>query len=186
MSFDKKSWEDRVVEFPGRRQLTNVSTFESVTYDVARNEGQITSTGDAFNADNMNDLEERIYSAINQAKLDAHPVGTYYWTSENVNPSTMFGGVWEQVKDVFLLAAGNTYPAGSTGGEATHTLTINEMPAHTHTWNSNYQAATSGGSFNAWGLAGTASGVVTSSVGGGNSHNNMPPYVAAYCWRRIA
>lgn len=42
------------------------------------------------------------------------------------------GTEWEQIKDVFLLQAGNTYAAGSTGGEATHALTINEMPSHCH------------------------------------------------------
>lgn len=43
-----------------------------------------------------------------------------------------WGGQWEQVKDVFILAAGDTYKKGQTGGEATHVLTVDEMPAHKH------------------------------------------------------
>ena len=52
----------------------------------------------------------------------------------STSPSTLFGGTWEQLKDRFLLGSGSTYTAGNTGGEATHTLTTNEMPKHTHTW----------------------------------------------------
>lgn len=43
------------------------------------------------------------------------------------------GGVWNQIKDKFILSAGDTYAKGSTGGEAAHTLSEDEMPTHTHT-----------------------------------------------------
>lgn len=49
------------------------------------------------------------------------------------NPNTIYSGTtWEQKKDVFVLAAGDTYPVGSTGGEAQHTLTVDEIPSHNH------------------------------------------------------
>lgn len=48
----------------------------------------------------------------------AHPVGSYYWSSDSTNPSKLFGGTWEQVTDKFVLAAGNTYKVGAVGGEA--------------------------------------------------------------------
>lgn len=63
-----------------------------------------------------------------------YPVGSIYLTTVNTNPGEYFGGTWAQIKDRFLLAAGNTYSAGSTGGEANHTLTTNEMPSHTHSF----------------------------------------------------
>ena len=62
-----------------------------------------------------------------------YPVGSIYISTVSTNPSTLFGfGTWAQIKDTFLLAAGTTYKAGATGGEATHKLTINEIPSHTH------------------------------------------------------
>ena len=48
------------------------------------------------------------------------PIGYIYLSTSNVNPGQFFGGKWEQIKDRFLLLAGNTYIAGSTGGEAAH------------------------------------------------------------------
>lgn len=48
------------------------------------------------------------------------PIGSVYISVSSTNPSTYFGGTWEQIKDKFLLCCGNTYTAGSTGGEATH------------------------------------------------------------------
>lgn len=64
-----------------------------------------------------------------------YPVGSIYMSTSNVSPATLFSGTtWEQIQDKFLLSAGSTYTAGSTGGEATHVLTEAEMPAHTHTF----------------------------------------------------
>ena len=65
------------------------------------------------------------------------PIGYIYLSVSNVNPSTYFGGTWEQIKDVFLLSAGTTYAAGSTGGTSTVTLTTNQIPSHTHTFTGN-------------------------------------------------
>lgn len=64
------------------------------------------------------------------------PIGYIYLSVSNVNPSTYFGGTWEQIKDVFLLSAGTTYAAGSTGGASTVTLTTSQIPSHTHGLNS--------------------------------------------------
>ena len=65
---------------------------------------------------------------------DIYPVGSIYMSVNNVNPSTMFGGTWQQIKDRFLLACGDTYANASTGGEASHELTANEMPSHNHSY----------------------------------------------------
>lgn len=63
-----------------------------------------------------------------------YPVGSIYMSLNPTNPSQLFGGTWEQIKDRFLLAAGTTYSAGGTGGEAAHKLTAAEsgVPAHAH------------------------------------------------------
>lgn len=64
MSFAKKVWKDRVSEYPNRRTINDGFTTKSVT--VGRDEGVVTEEGDAFNAANMNDLENRINAAIQE------------------------------------------------------------------------------------------------------------------------
>ena len=124
--------------------------------------------------------------------LAAYPVGSYYWSSVNVSPANIFGGKWERVNNVFLLAAGSSYSVGDgvtkDGGDATVTLTVNQIPAHSH--NTYYQTLGASGSARKT-VAGSASGSGTAEqnngtteTGGGQAHNNMPPYVVAYCWHR--
>lgn len=57
-----------------------------------------------------------------------YPVGSIYTSTVDIDPNTKFGGTWERIKDRFLLAAGDSYAAGSTGGEATHRLIQSEIP----------------------------------------------------------
>ena len=61
-----------------------------------------------------------------------YPIGSIYMSVNNVNPTTLFGGTWVQMKDKFLLGAGDIYENGNIGGEATHTLTTTELPSHSH------------------------------------------------------
>ena len=63
-----------------------------------------------------------------------HPVGSYYTSDKDTEPAEIFGfGIWERVKGVVLLGADeDSYPAGSEGGEAEHTLTLAEVPKHGH------------------------------------------------------
>lgn len=119
-----------------------------------------------------------------------YPVGSIYMSVNSTNPQNLFGGTWVQIKDRFLLAAGTTYKAGATGGEATHTLTENEIPEHRHSiWFPNAggeQSAAIGypeaGSKNTW----YAEASKTGGAGGGGAHNNMPPYLSVYVWQRTA
>lgn len=121
-----------------------------------------------------------------------------FWVSNDpTSPASFIGGTWEQIKDCFILAAGDTYTAGSTGGEATHTLTVNELPKHIGkinalSWASNLVLVE--GAFTATqnhidktAPSGTHFGDATYALsGGGASHNNMPPYITMYAWKRIA
>ena len=66
------------------------------------------------------------------SSIDAYPVGSIYMSVNSTSPATLFSGSWQRIQDRFLLCAGSTYAAGSTGGEATHKLTIDEMPSHSH------------------------------------------------------
>ena len=119
-----------------------------------------------------------------------HPVGSIYQSTDPTSPADLFGGTWEQIKDRFLLAAGDSHAAGSTGGEEEHVLTAAEMANHTHGYDYTGQSITEG--VNAIRLYEAAStqynaytGKATSNCGG-QAHNNMPPYLAVYTWRRTA
>lgn len=121
------------------------------------------------------------------------PIGSIYISVNSTNPSTYFGGAWEQIKDKFLLACGSSYANGTTGGEANHTLTVDEIPSHTHPIYSGYGDIGSptmtsdayryqywGGNSRGWKTGTLGAGA----TGGGRSHNNMPPYIAVYVWKR--
>ena len=146
----------------------------------------------------IKDLEETVKKLSKEvaSSLDKfHPIGSIYCSEDPTEPETLFGGTWERIKDRFLLAAGSSYKAGATGGEATHTLTIDEMPSHSHKWptqetNSIYVEQW-------WDWAWRASAFQqektpdsvpggTQYVGGSQPHNNMPPYLAVYVWKRTA
>ena len=138
--------------------------------------------GDPGEIVNITDLFNMIY-----------PVGSIYMSVNNTNPSLLFGGTWEKIEDTFLLASGTNYATGTTGGEATHTLTTNEIPSHSHreanstvVYNdsSSNRLATSG-SGTRISLA-TNLNINTNSTGGGQAHNNMPPYLAVNIWKRTA
>ena len=143
-------------------------------------------------------------SLTSYAKKDSlldmiYPVGSIYMSSNQIEPSTIFGGVWERIQDQFLLSAGSTYAAGSTGGEATHTLTTAEMPSHRHNGiyangDGNYEfvygAANTSVTSNlgpyTTGGSGGAYHFMTAFTGSGSAHNNMPPYLVVYMWKRTA
>lgn len=64
-----------------------------------------------------------------------YPVGSLYWSSKSTNPATLFGGTWVQIKDRFVLACGDTYTSvDATGGASTVTLSVSNMPSHTHSF----------------------------------------------------
>ena len=129
-------------------------------------------------------------------------MGSIYLSVKDTNPGTFIGGTWERIKDRFLLAAGDTYSAGATGGEASHKLSVNEMPSHSHTERlgdgsdpqnvNNLKRKVSSGKENGswievtWRSSGLKEDITTTSTGGSAAHNNMPPYLAVYMWVRTA
>lgn len=142
--------------------------------------------------DEINTLNGTIDELNETIDLLTPAIGEIYISTSNEHPSGRFGGIWEQIKDTFLLASGDIYSPGSTGGEATHTLTIDEIPSHTHTYKRHafdrYDTDPDLGDdvYGANNKTLDAREGVTGSSGGGQPHNNMPPYLAVYVWKRIA
>ncbi len=155
-----------------------------------------------------------------QSQLDfIYPVGSYYETSDaNFNPNTAWGGTWvlEDGGRVHISsgtnianttsywgsypAGANTFPIGERGGEASHVLTVDQMPSHAHTpnnWvvvtNSNYASVGDripGGTDGAFSAkinaAANPDNYISNNTGGGLSHNNMQPYTVVNRWHRTA
>ena len=120
-----------------------------------------------------------------------YPVGSIYMSINNVSPATLFGGKWVQIKGRFLLGASDVYKANTTGGEATHALTTDEMPSHQHSIPYPNAAGPEEAAIGypadsdinkSWG----AEMCKTKSAGGSAAHNNMPPYLVVYMWRRLS
>ena len=133
------------------------------------------------------DSEKLGGKSLAEIMLTLYPIGAVYISVNITSPASMFGGTWEQLKDVFLLGAGITYTAGSTGGEATHTLTESEMPKHRHGCGVSQSDSVDAvlGNNQAKTQFDRSYGY-TNYVGGNQPHNNMPPYLAVYMWKRVS
>ena len=148
-----------------------------------------------------------------EALLDTYyPVGRIYLSSENVSPASFMGGSWERIEDVFLLCAGTTYAAGSTGGEAEVSLVSANNGGHTHdlfvyvngsgavfnksfetsVYNTSYLKYDAGAGI-VWTPGTTQNNVLLTNLAGsaypsgsGEPFSILPPYRAIYAWERVA
>ena len=162
-----------------------------------------------------------VKNLLNSQMLSMYPVGSIYLSTSSTNPSSLFGGTWVawgsgRVPVGINTGDGNFNTVEKTGGEASHKLTVAEMPSHTHTGSGN--TGTGYSSFmrvtTAIGLTGAANHAIghtsgeykdmantgefpganhyhsfsftTSSIGGNGSHNNLQPYITCYMWKRTA
>lgn len=120
-----------------------------------------------------------------------YPVGSIYISTVSTSPATLFGGSWTQITNRFLYAVPSSSAAKELGGENSHTLTVNEMPSHSHTiWGraGSEQWALGDIWFRAAGDGSSNEGRTTATYnsGGGRPHNNMPQYFTCYAWYRTA
>lgn len=145
-------------------------------------------------------IEKAVTDAVAAAKNAMYPVGSYYWSTQDTDPSELFGGTWKKVEGRFIIGSGTvtdentqgiyTFVTGETGGEYTHKLTVSEMPSHEHSYTSinTIQHVQSSTVVNNYGYIGngSSSSKATSATGGNGHHNNLPPFEVANCWKRIA
>ena len=124
-----------------------------------------------------------------------YPVGSIYISITMSSPASLFGGSWEKITDCFLLAAGGKYGVLSTGGEENHQLTEVEMPSHSHKMfvsGTSVEATVASAYLNSNAFTTNAKTYRAANaqfnleVGGNAAHNNMPPYLAVYMWKRVA
>jgi len=123
---------------------------------------------------------------------EVYPVGCVYISTISTNPATVFGfGTWVAFGAGRVLVGVGTsdaaYAAAATGGESTHVLSAAEMPAHTHPITvalvDPVDGAADGSQRN---IPLNNASTTTGSTGSGSAHNNMPPYVVVYMWKRTA
>lgn len=129
-----------------------------------------------------------------------YPVGAIYMSTNNVDPSTLFGGTWEKIENKFLLASGTNYSIGTSGGSANAVVVQHTHPVENTdyyfvgkkksdtagtkrvtvpTSGSNYAYVSSGStSFGNFGG--------TKSSGESGTGKNMPPYLVVNVWKRTA
>jgi len=222
------SYSESVDYIPGREVLSNNKIWRCTKANGADNP-QIPTEGEYWTE----------FLTTNSILDKFYPVGSIYISVNNTSPSILFGGEWEQIQEKFLLSAGDTHTAGTTGGEFSHTLTIDEMPQHNHTASSdstgahthtrgtmeiygawerfwcesnntqgavqvrresvgwlghddaNVQANADFYASRHWSGATSSNGdhshtITVDNNGSGNAHNNTPPYLAVYMWKRVA
>ena len=121
------------------------------------------------------------------------PIGSYYWTNQKTSPEILFGGKWQKIEGKFIYAADNNRKVDSTGGQEKVTLSIKEMPIHNHNLlisgcisyrfkefngvcSNGYESSSY--ILNQYGYEDNN----TTYAGESQSHENMPPYIAAFCW----
>lgn len=73
-----------------------------------------------------------LYDQMQATALKLYPVGSVYISFNATDPSTLFGGTWQRLKDTFLLANGDSFAPNTTGGSATKTISVDNLPSHTH------------------------------------------------------
>ena len=147
-----------------------------------------------YNEDNLEETKKEFKKMLLEK---VYPIGSYYWSEKNIDPGSLFGGTWTKIYGRFLFASDSSHSVGYTGGQERVTLSSYEIPSHSHTYyrcqydsykrctnadvdsNGNYKVACyNNDKSNDYSTS-------TSSFGGNSSHENMPPYLTANCWRRI-
>lgn len=198
-SSDKEAITDLVAEVNKTFDLQNEhlesmeSLLENTPYTTVKSEGEfelpVHTINDSKISDDSTWSSKKIIDAI-------YPVGAIYMSVNNVNPSELFGGTWvawgagrvpvgvgtgtdsNGTKQTFSSAE-------SSNGEYTHKLTEAEMPKHSHQFSLITEAGPPGSGYT-WCRPGQGTNYFTSEAGSSNSHNNMPPYITCYMWKRTA
>jgi len=192
----------------GLDNVTFASTISAQTTDIQDLSSSIDTLSGQIVQDNIyltNLITTTVTSATASFINNIYPVNSILFTATNIDPQNFIVGTfWQQIaQGLFIASVGTSVDKNGTGfnvaestavtnfnvGEYNHLLTVNEMPAHTHSFQPIEGTTTgSSGPFSesAAGPSGAPLASITSnSTGGGVSHNNIPPFYGLYVWRRI-
>jgi hypothetical protein len=140
-----------------------------------------------------------VWNLVKLAALDSiYPVGAIYTAITSGSPATVFGGTWVSFgqgrvmvghddaaePDTDFVAPSGDGSSVLLGGAKTHTLSIAEIPSHTHTINGIENPSGSGSNGSEDGASSFTNNLTTNATGGGGAHNNLQPYVVVYMWKR--
>ena len=179
-----------VFEFTDKLQNEKDAIYNRIENDIVGIENDIVGI-----ENDIVSIENNIVSIENNIVDLIYPVGSIYMSVNSVNPSTLFGGTWEQIEDKFLLASGTSYSNGETGGSADAVVVT-----HTHSTYEKYILTTSGRAVTRNSTAGTTGTKVSNllksddaiarntieNTGTSGVGKNMPPYLAVNIWKRTA
>lgn len=177
-------------------KITEVNEFVNNTAQEVKNDSTTKYSDMQAKVNNMDSkvtaMNEKVDNAV--ANAISVPIGAIVIWSGSVDNIPTYWHLCDgtngtiDLRDKFVLGAGNGYNVGATGGEATHTLTIAEMPSHSHSIAYGFDNIYSGSqqSYRVSDISMTTSSTSTGKTGGGAAHNNMPPYYALCYIQRIA
>lgn len=192
---DSYAFQARVVDKIATKETKEYIGKSLPVFDWSADDFNFNVSVSVLSPANQNNPATKQYVDDELGKLQAaiidkiYPVGSIYMSMNSTDPQTLFGGTWMQLEDRFLLGAGGTYNGGDTGGEESHTLTLQEMPSHNHAVYSPNAGADnhSAPGFYPDGTVDStyyAEGSYTSTRGLSQAHNNMPPYLVVFMWKR--
>lgn len=128
----------------------------------------------------INGLEEILQTFVDFF----HPIGSLYITTEDTNPSNIFGGKWEQITDDAYLKIVSSNGGFLGGTSADHKIPLTSIPNHSHTFGTWYDGASgSAQTVEGWGTKKQEKTHSTSKVGGGQAY--YPYYLGVYVWKRV-
>ena len=156
--------------------------------------GLIKITSDMTDSERTAVLNANLQYLQLSTRLRKYPIGMIVAFDTDIDPNDLYGGTWERIEGRFIWGVEDDETVGCTGGEKTHKLTVGEIPAHVHIennlamiWNTASGNVGADPSRKEMVAAGAVTpSAATSSVGGEQAHNNMPPYYGAYIWRKTA
>jgi hypothetical protein len=192
----------------GLDNVTFATTISSQSTDIATLSTTIVSLSSQLVSDN-NELTDLIGTVVQTTTASfvnvIYPINCVIYTSTNTNPTTYIANTtWQQISQGLFIAGvgsgvdknGNGFTVGEANaasnfnaGEYNHTLTVSELATHTHTFQPREGTnALVAGTFveSAPGPGARLSPITSSSTGGGQSHNNIPPVYGLYVWKRIS
>lgn len=204
-AFRHNKVHDEVTALAAKVGVDSSADTNSHDYKIGALEGEITTLeGEiatlATDKADSTDVASAIATAIAAAKEALYPVGSIYTNAAvATNPGTLLGfGTWVAYASGRVLVgfdSGQTEfdTVEETGGAKTHTLTVAEMPTHSHgltgTSNGDFMGMVGGGQ-GGWGIAGGTNNNIYRAIiqnnGGGGAHNNLQPYITVYMWKRTA